>query len=124
MACSVTVLSPQRTPLAQQALGRVCMPVARRQARATSIAALGDFDVAQTVATSVELGSAPEVSVTSVYIGLGLLLASFVATFGVAPMFRSSFKEEDTYDPAGSCRIQLLRRFKQIKLTSPFGNCV
>lgn len=105
MACSVTL--SQRMPLAKQALGQVYVPVARRQVRAPRVAALGDFDVAQTVASSVELGSGAEVSDSSVYIGLGLLLVSFVATFGVAPMFKSSFKEEDTYDPAHRIQANL-----------------
>lgn len=39
----------------------------------------------------------PENLTQAVYIGLGLTLVSFVLTFGVAPRFKSSFKEPETW---------------------------
>jgi hypothetical protein len=39
----------------------------------------------------------PETTQQAVYIGLGSALVSFALTFGVAPRFRSSFKEEDNW---------------------------
>ena len=95
MACFTTILSYNRTPLTQHAPAHVYVPMSRRQARATRVQALGDIDVASAVASSVQ--AADNVTDSSVYIGLALLLASFIGTFGVAPMFKSSFKEEDTY---------------------------
>ena len=39
----------------------------------------------------------PAATQQAVYVGLGAALASFVLTFGVAPRFRSAFKEADTW---------------------------
>lgn len=39
----------------------------------------------------------PEQTTQAVYVGLGLTLLSFVLTFGVAPRFKSSFKEPETW---------------------------
>lgn len=39
----------------------------------------------------------PEQTTQAVYIGLGLTLLSFVLTFGVAPRFKSAFKEPETW---------------------------
>ena len=94
MASCATILSLQCTPVAGRAPSHVVQPVNRRQPREARAGALGDMDVAVNVATSAQLQGAEAVD-PSVYIGLGLLLASFVGTFGVAPMFKSSFKEQD-----------------------------
>lgn len=95
MASCATILSLQRTPVAGRAPSHVVQPVKRRQPREARAGALGDMDVATFSATSAAQLQGAEAVDPSVYIGLGLLLASFVGTFGVAPMFKSSFKEQD-----------------------------
>lgn len=98
MACYASVLSLQRTPLTERAPAHFVLPESRRQARNMRAGALSEINVAQAVATTADLPVHVEVTDPAVYISLGLLLASFVGTFGVAPMFRSSFKEEETSD--------------------------
>jgi hypothetical protein len=39
----------------------------------------------------------PEQTTNAVYVGLGLTLVSFILTFGVAPRFRSAFRESETW---------------------------
>lgn len=39
----------------------------------------------------------PEQTIQAVYTGLGLTLVSFILTFGVAPRFKSAFKEPETW---------------------------
>lgn len=59
--------------------------------------ALSEIDAAQTVATTAaQIQPGAEGSEQMVYMSLGLLLLSFVGIFGVAPRFKSSFKEEIT----------------------------
>jgi hypothetical protein len=98
MACSTTILSLQRTSLAGRVPTHVVFPVSRRQVRGMRAGALSDIDVAQVVATTAEMQTGTETVDSTVYIVLGILLASFVGTFGIAPRFKSSFKEEDTCD--------------------------
>jgi hypothetical protein len=96
------MIARQHTALTGHA-AHVRLMVSRRQIHGMRTRALSDIgsdiDVAQVVATTAQIqaGAAEPVNSTA-YIVLGLLLASFVGTFGVAPRFKSSFKEEDTCD--------------------------